>query len=50
MQSREIVKDPFNYTSILHIGAIVLRILNRVLKKEIGVSVDNINIVLSRLC
>jgi len=42
MQSKEIVKDPFNYASILYISAIVLRVLDYALKKEIRVSVDDI--------
>jgi len=42
MQSREIVKDPFNHTGMSHIGAVVLRVLYRTLKKEIGVSVVDI--------
>jgi hypothetical protein len=34
---------------MLYIGAVILRVLNRALKKEIGVSIDDINIILSRL-
>jgi len=42
MQSKEIVKDPFNYASILYISAIMLRVFDYILKKEIGVSVNDI--------
>lgn len=43
MQSREIIKDPFNHASMSHIGAVMLRVLDRALKKEIRVSVDDIS-------
>jgi hypothetical protein len=42
-QCREIVKDPFNHAGMSHIGAVVLRVLDCALKKEIGVSVDDIS-------
>jgi hypothetical protein len=51
IQSREIVKDPFNHAGMSHIGAVVLRVLDRALKKRnLGKRGRHpTNIVLSRL-